>query len=1065
MQKILLITAILFLLFITGCLNNDYNYFSNEDIEIVQKKEIIEVYSRRNFSGIEVSFNTKVNEKTTAAGNELIKIQTYKNGRSYIAITKNGSDIQEGTLLFSIRENIGDLKNLNIETLTIDINRSNSYLKTAVNEGITVIDKTIPIESNGYFFVRGKAITNLCGSKIVINYDTNFLEIDQTKGNNGVDFLNQFENKGIHIVNNLSGKIEIYSAFENSGINITEENLFRVNITTKTNEGQTNLICEGELRDEAENLISKNFYDGVLNVGSKNSEPLLLGDFDSSDRVGLIDLMRFSNRYRTEIGDDSYEELYDISPAEDLYGEDWAGIYDTCYPDGEINLEDFIIFGCNFGKETPITNNPPEINIENQTVNEGEVLSLNLDNYSNDIDGDVLSYNLISGVGVITNNTYSYSPNFTDEGEKTITIQVDDGKGGTSQCSFLIQVIGVNGPPTIDIPDQNITEGDSVSLNLNEYSSDPDGDTLTYILLEGIGAVESNTYTYNSDYNSSGEYSVTIGVEDPSGAADSTIFAIVVNDNTGASNNPGALELDGTNDYVDLNYEESLSNNSDFTVELWTKGNFNDYIYLISQAHTLSGYSSDWFMGNYFGKIVWFRGTSFGDIESINDNQWHHLALVWDKDLERATLYIDGVFDSQAAVSGYSGVGSVKVGARADSLEDQRFQGRVDEVRIWNKEKTETEIQNDMNLKLNGTENGLVGYWRFDETEGSVAEDITGNNNATVINSTWIPGAIDLQVAPIIYNLGSTYYGTSILRNPNNNEYIVNGWSFFAAVNENGEIIWQNNHGIRGDDVILSSDGNYLICHNDDPVSLLKKDTSGNQLWINTFGGRGAGGLCQSQDGSIYITGRTDSMIPNAAAMYLVKTDSSGNKIWEKAYADNEYNYGHGIISTSDGNLLVVGSSDDEDLYNRKIFLWKLNTDGGIIWKKGFCGGEDYGYDVLEDSLGNYVLTGQERAGDNYYMFVAKVTPDGTTLWEKRVGSCRGYSIYECSNGDYLLVGGTSGLAQVARINTDGELIWLRNIHIEIGFYSGDVLEKPDGSIFVFGGEGAALLIEIPGNN
>jgi hypothetical protein len=66
----------------------------------------------------------------------------------------------------------------------------------------------------------------------------------------------------------------------------------------------------------------------------------------------------------------------------------------------------------------------------------------------------------------------------------------------------------------------------------------------------------------------------------------------------------------------------------------------------------------------------------------------------------------------------------------------------MDEVRIWNKARTQAEIQADMNHPLTGSEMGLVGYWQFNENTGNTVTDLAGNdNNGTILGgSTFTSG-------------------------------------------------------------------------------------------------------------------------------------------------------------------------------------------------------------------------------------------------------------------------------------------------------------------------------------
>jgi len=62
--------------------------------------------------------------------------------------------------------------------------------------------------------------------------------------------------------------------------------------------------------------------------------------------------------------------------------------------------------------------------------------------------------------------------------------------------------------------------------------------------------------------------------------------------------------------------------------------------------------------------------------------------------------------------------------------------GMMDEVRIWDVALSENEIRNNMYKELKGDEDGLIGYWNFNQGRFSTVYDITQNKNNGTIYET-----------------------------------------------------------------------------------------------------------------------------------------------------------------------------------------------------------------------------------------------------------------------------------------------------------------------------------------
>ena len=113
---------------------------------------------------------------------------------------------------------------------------------------------------------------------------------------------------------------------------------------------------------------------------------------------------------------------------------------------------------------------------------------------------------------------------------------------------------------------------------------------------------------------------------------------------------------------------------------------------------------------------------------------WHHVAMSWDGTNIKA--YLDGEEVGSSSGSGtMSGGGPIYIG---NWQQQEGFSGKIDDVQYWDIALSESEIQTHMNTELIGSEEGLIGYWNFNEGEGSELIDLSGNGyNGTIYGASW----------------------------------------------------------------------------------------------------------------------------------------------------------------------------------------------------------------------------------------------------------------------------------------------------------------------------------------
>ena len=262
----------------------------------------------------------------------------------------------------------------------------------------------------------------------------------------------------------------------------------------------------------------------------------------------------------------------------------------------------------------------------------------------------------------------------------------------------------------------------------------------------------STTTTYYADVTNNGcttsprtAVVATVNAGPPTPTITQTGCGVLTLGNYGAGN---ALNLGTSNTSKYVSIPSSLNtsfNTNNITVEGWFNLSAADLSLpeptLVGEAYIsdnkvtfmLSRYSNQ-IRAGFFSGSAWSLALS---ASSIPANTWTHIAATYDQ--TSIKIYINGVLDGTLNTTTPIPTGTEvwylgKRFAGADMIS-----GVMDEIRIWNVARTQTQIQTSMNTSVAPNSTGLRAYYQLDESTGTSASDATGNGyTGTLMNNpTW----------------------------------------------------------------------------------------------------------------------------------------------------------------------------------------------------------------------------------------------------------------------------------------------------------------------------------------
>ena len=173
---------------------------------------------------------------------------------------------------------------------------------------------------------------------------------------------------------------------------------------------------------------------------------------------------------------------------------------------------------------------------------------------------------------------------------------------------------------------------------------------------------------------------------------------------------------------------------------------------------------------------------------------------------------------------------------------------------------------------------------------------------------------------------------------------------YLVKTDSAGEVVWEMTYGPGITDIGYSSqqtlDGGYVIVGvtyssaTQGDVCLIKTDSLGNTVWETIHGGSlndMGHSVHQSLDGGYIVAGATGSFGQGSYDVYLVKADSLGNVLWDTTYGGSADDCGFSVRQTSDSGYIISGYTfsfgSGGDLY-----LIKTDSLGNILWDRTYGG-------------------------------------------------------------------------------------------------------------------------------
>ena len=194
--------------------------------------------------------------------------------------------------------------------------------------------------------------------------------------------------------------------------------------------------------------------------------------------------------------------------------------------------------------------------------------------------------------------------------------------------------------------------------------------------------------------------------------------------------------ISSENDNLTISHgnQTGLDPSADMTLEIYFKPDDTGNQSLIRKSDSGNGYR--FFYDSGSNQLIFYPYISgFGAAVSytLSSGSWVHLAVTWDNSSSSATFYENG------SSIGSDSISSSRITSSGDFVigeSTNRLNGKVTQVRVWSLIRSGSEIFNNYNSDLSGSETGLEGYWKLQNE--SLVDETSNNNDLTNNGANWL---------------------------------------------------------------------------------------------------------------------------------------------------------------------------------------------------------------------------------------------------------------------------------------------------------------------------------------